>query len=159
VTSIRKWLLGLAGIRNWLRVVTGIRKWLLGLAGITNWLRVVTGIRSWLRVVTGFRSWLPGCGCYYTLINRLWLVLGTGYRIVTGIRNWLPGLAGTVNWLRFVTGIIYWLPGCDCYYTLVNWLWLVLDNGYQIVSNIRNRLPSCNAIIHLLTGRYWYHTG
>ena len=61
MTSIRKWLLGLAGIRNWLRVVTGSRKWLPGLADI----------RNWLRVVTGFRSWLPGCGCYYTLINRL----------------------------------------------------------------------------------------
>jgi len=44
VTSIRKWLHDLAGIRNWLRVVAVIRKWLPVLAGIRNWLRVVTTI-------------------------------------------------------------------------------------------------------------------
>lgn len=165
VTNIRKWLHGLAGIRNWLRVVTVIRKWLPGLADIRNWLRIVTGIRNWLqgcdyyctltvdlrlvytgyRIVTGIRKWLlgllvleigyglwlvlqagyPCCGCYYTLINTLWLVLDTGYRIVTDIRNWLPGLAGIRNWLRSATGIIYWLQvvtailhwltGCDLF--------------------------------------------
>lgn len=94
------------------------------------------------RFVIGVRIRLPGCDCFYTLVNGLWLVVDTGYRIVASIRKWLHGLAGIRSWLRVVTGIRNWLPGCDYCYTLIvglrlvytgyRILWLALESGYLV---------------------------